>query len=125
MIPFSNNLRLGDPVFDTVTQRPGVVSATPRESKRNVRVRLQGDKTPKRLDVMKLRLVVDGKPESVPPVSGEPPAPPPDQKERTPVQVLRDQKDKNQAIMDKMTEEFKALRHLNDRLDRAIEALES
>ncbi len=121
MIEFSNNLQREDAVVDH-NKRPGVVVATPRRSKRNIFVRFQGEKTPRRVDVMKLRLVVDGRPEDTPPVTGEPPAP----RERTPddpVEILRAGRAKNKQRMDELESEFKALRIINERVDLAIKAL--
>lgn len=121
MSDFENNLVKGDRVFDTVSKRPGTVSMTPQAAKRNVRVLLQGDKVAKRLDVMKLRLIVDGVPEDVAPISGTPPAAP--STAGDPIEVLKLEKAANKSRMDEMTEEFTKLRTRNEKIDQVIQLL--
>lgn len=71
-LPYCNNLRKDDVVEVASTLRRGVVATGPREQSRTVAVLLHGTNTPRYLDVLDLRLVVDGKSEEVPPIDGDP-----------------------------------------------------
>lgn len=129
MKPFRNNLEKDDAVFDTVSKRPGAVMARPFRSRRATLVRLQGSKDEDHLDVMQLRLLVNGKTEEVAPIDGEPPSL--DQPAKTPkaasgdpVALLKAEKASNKVKMDSMTAEFKVLRLREERIDKAIAALE-
>jgi hypothetical protein len=128
MTAFSNNLRKGDAVFDTETKRMGVVVKAPWKKLRVVSIKSPGDAMERRVDVMQLRAVFDGKTEDVAPVNGEPPplngngtkrAAPAD-----PIAVLKADRARNAARMSVLEAEFKGLRALNERIDKAIAALE-
>jgi hypothetical protein len=75
MMPFCNNLKKGDSVEISGSGRRGVVAMQPSETARRVSILLEGLVTPRYFPVLQLRLVVDGKAETVPPIDGElPPA---------------------------------------------------
>lgn len=67
---FKNNLVKGDPVLEVPTGNRGVVFRKPRESSRHATVLLDNYKTPRRIHIKNLRLVVEGEPEDVPPIDG-------------------------------------------------------
>lgn len=131
MIPFCNNLKKDDAVFDVETKRPGKIANNPRETSRFVSVLLQGTTTPRSIDVMRLRLVVDGKPEDVPPIDGEPPTlhPHDDPRPKAAVGIphalsaVRDEREKIKARMAVIEAEFRTLRATDDRLAAAEKAL--
>lgn len=77
MTAYRNNLRKGDTVEVSGDGRRGTVACQPRESSTRVMIKLDGLATPRYFPVLQTRLVVDGVPETVPPVSGEVPAPAP------------------------------------------------
>lgn len=70
---FCNNLKKGDLVYHAVKKRVAEIAMQPRETSATVQVVYEGTKSNQSAPVMDLRLIVDGKPESVPPVDGEPP----------------------------------------------------
>ena len=126
---FENNLVKDDPVWNAHLKRMGVVVEA-RKERRNVKVRLLGNKNVRNIDVTDLRLVVDGKPEETAPFDG--PLPPKDGPRRRservevasdPIEVLRAQRARNDRRMASLTDEFKALRAHNDRIDAALAAL--
>lgn len=131
-MPFCNNLKKDDPVFDVETKRPGKIANNPRETSRFVSVLLQGTTTPRSIDVMRLRLVVDGKPEDVPPIEGEPPAIHPHDDRPAPstglgvptaLSAIREDRAKIKERMAIIEAEFRTLRATDDRLATAEKAL--
>lgn len=72
MIPFCNNLRKGDEVEHAVSKRRGVVDSNPRETSAQVQIVYDGTHSCRYVPIMDLRLLVDGKPEEVPPCDGLP-----------------------------------------------------
>lgn len=70
---YCNNLKKGDRVMHAVKKRFATISAQPRETSVLVQVIWDGTKAVQSAPVMDLRLIVDGRPEDVPPVDGEPP----------------------------------------------------
>lgn len=70
---FKNNLRTLDIVMHG--DRKAVVWGQPRESSTQVQVMYPGCKAPRYVPVVDVRLIVDGKPEDVPPIDGVPPSP--------------------------------------------------
>lgn len=132
--PFSNNLDKDNRVLDVVSNRQGKVSVQPRESTRMTKVLFDGKSSAVYVDVMNLRLVLNGKAaEDVPPIDGEPPplpsakvagpaaAPPIGQGD--PLELLRAQHAGNEHEKLVITARFKELTTANERLDRAITAL--
>jgi hypothetical protein len=77
-MPFTNNLRKGDPVLDKHSNRKGVVQMDPRATSLRVAVLFEGNTAQRYVPVGDLRLLnaKGGEPiEDVPPVDGElPPA---------------------------------------------------
>ena len=73
MTAFHNNLQRGDRVLDTASGRQGTVQMNPRANSVNVSVLFDGLTAQRYVPVAGLRLIVDGKPEDVPPVDGEVP----------------------------------------------------
>lgn len=69
-LPFCNNLRKGDQVLCMLTKRRGIVANDPRENSRQSAVTFEGTNSFRYLFVKNLRLIVDGKPEDVPPCDG-------------------------------------------------------
>lgn len=129
--PFSNNLREGDRVWHTTTERFGIVYTTPRDDRqRNTSVTLEGTNTARYLDVMELRLDPDknGKFEDVAPVDGEPPAESPPKRSDAPeddaVALLKRQKGILEREIAGMNDRARELRAKIERLDRGINALE-
>lgn len=122
MSDFSNNLRVGDTVLDTDSRRQGEVVET-SEHKRNIRVKFPGGVNARRLDVMKVRLVVDGNPEDVPPVTGEPPTAAvarQDAATHGALGALKAERAELSSRMDRMNKEFAAMRTRIDKIDNAI-----
>ena len=71
-MPFTNNLRKDDRVYDKATLRFGNVQMNPRAASLKISVLFDGAKTQKYVPVGDLRLVVDHKVvEDVPPIDGE------------------------------------------------------
>jgi hypothetical protein len=129
-LPYHNNLKVNDHVLDVESKRPGIVVKTPRGDATTAFVKLQGDAVGKRVYVGRLRLVFDGKPEDVAPIDGEIPtakevAAAVERSDEEPVDALKRQREKNKLKMEAMNREFAGLRMLNDRLDKAIAALEA
>ena len=137
MADFSNNLRAGDKVFDVELKRNGLVSVA-SETKRLVKVILDGNKNAKTCDITTLRLVVDGKPEDVAPFDGDlppatrvpvrtPPAGHPAVRliPLTPLESLEGKLSANNARRDAIQKEYLALGAENDRLTNAIAALKA
>lgn len=130
MIPYCNNLRAGDVVLNIETKRNGTVAKDPRDDARTVLVKLDGTNSAIRFHVLKLRLIVDGKPEECPPISGDPGEPDPEQPKISrssddPIPVLKATRDGIAKHMEAIEGEFKGLKERRDRLDKAIAALES
>lgn len=132
MTVFTNNLRSADPVIHAVSRRPGKIVAQPRESSVNVQVLFQGSNTPVYVHISKLRLVVDGKPEDVPPYDGEIPVKQEDELRpmagtkydgTDPRHVIQAQRDRLKSKMDEMNKEFAGYREQVERLDAALLAL--
>ena len=132
--PFCNNLKKGDPVLDTITNRPAKVARTPQsEQQRMVALIYQGTTSPRYADVMQLRLIVEGKAEAEPPVTGEPPPVAPKEIHSSgqvyrptstdPLEMLRERRASNIAEIDAMTKRATELRHEVNRIDNAILAL--
>lgn len=132
--PFSNNLDKNDRVLDVVSNRQGKVNVQPREATRMTKVLFDGKSSAVYVDVMNLRLVLNGKAaEDVPPIDGEPP-PLPSAKvagpaaaaplgQGDPLELLRAQHAGNESEKLVITARFKELTTANERLDRAITAL--
>lgn len=123
--PFKNCLRGGDEVFDTVTKKIGVVAASPWATKRNVSVRFVPALKAERLDVMKLRLVVDGKPEDTPPIEGDPDSRSEVQieEEADALSILKIQRAELKAQMETMNGKFKVMSDRLMKMDEAIKIL--
>jgi len=127
-IQFRNNLQKDDRVLHAETKRPGTVRYTPEEGSRTVGIVWQGTKAPQYVDVMKLRLVVDGKPEDVPPVDGEPPAMGAAAVAKTPapssaLDALKAERETVTSEMKSHEDAFRVLKQRRERLDAAITAL--
>lgn len=138
-LPFCNNLKKDDPVLDTVSNRPARVARTPQsDQQRMVALTFQGTNSSRYIDVMQLRLIVNGKPEPDAPVDGTPP--PFNEKiitrsnsthgiptttEKTPLQMLQDKRASNLAEIETMTKRATDLRLEVNRIDKAILALSS
>lgn len=125
MSDFSNNLRVGDTVLDTDSRRQGEVVET-SEHKRNIRVKFPGGVNARRLDVMKVRLVVDGNPEDVPPVTGEPPTAAvarQDAATHGAVASLKAERAQIVAEMASMNLKFTGMRARLEKIDKAIDVL--
>jgi hypothetical protein len=71
MTPFCNNLRKGDVVVETLSKRTGTVQMNPRPTSLNVSVLFDGLSAQRYVPLKQLRLVVDGRPEDVPPIDGK------------------------------------------------------
>lgn len=134
MIAFRNNLTKGDPVMHSETKRPGKVASQPRESSRGAMVLWQGATSPQHCDILKLRLVVDGKPEDVAPCDGEPPKDqvvvkpiPPDNSPEThrlfALDCVQRERAKVKEEMAGLERQFKQLRAAEERLAEAEKAL--
>lgn len=96
--PFCNNLRKDDVVLhgpltnwrgNPAKGRRAVVAMQPRETSTNVAVIFDGTESVRYVPVQDLRLIVDGKPEDVPPYNGELPG----DKPRAPAELKSDMKD--------------------------------
>ena len=131
MSTYRNNLKKGDPVIAKDTRRPGEIAADVRHNSRTVMVKFQGVPTPQRVDVLQLRLVVDGKPEDCPPIDGQPPErlqkPARSTAESTggdAVNVLKASRDQLNQELEEMSARFKALRERRDKISQAIDILE-
>lgn len=135
MSDFSNNLRVGDKVFDVELKLNGLVSIE-REKDRLTSVIFDGFVKSKRRDVAGLRLIVNGKPEDVAPFDGElPPLEKPVASARqpskpvlrlvpvTPIETLQAKRDANNLRRDTIQKEFVALGAENVRIENAIAAL--
>ena len=128
MSEFTNNLKRDDPVEEASTKKRGTIARAPWRKLRAVYVRFNGEPKERRVDVMDLRLVVDGVAEDVAPVTGD--APPLVRTASTgptvadPASAIKAQRETIKKRMDSMTEEFKGLRLLDDRLSKALAALE-
>lgn len=130
--PFANNLRKGDRVYDTLSERQGKVERTPQnEKQRKTPITLDGTSSVRYLDVMQLRFInpQTKQPEDEAPVDGVPPEEPEKSVPAPPkplgdvLTVAQSQRQSNQAQMDEMTARFKALKSENERLDQVIALL--
>lgn len=133
--PFSNNLDKNNRVIDVISNRQGKVNVQPRESTRMTKVLFDGKSAAVYVDVMNLRLVLDGKQaEDLPPIDGEPPPLPADRPQAAPARtlieggdataVLKAELEMNRQLMAALELQFKALRSKNDKLEQAIAILE-
>lgn len=132
---FSNNLQKNDRVLDTVSGRQGKVKWTPRApAQRRTAILIDGRSVHQYLDVMQLRLIVDGKtPEETPPVDGTPPeepmrrpagaAGPTDAVTASALETLRVERARNANEMSEIEQRFRTLKAANEKLDRAIAVL--
>jgi hypothetical protein len=124
MTAYANNLRKNDPVIDANTKRPGKVAADVRETSRTVLVQFQGESSPRRTDVMDLRLVVDGRPEEIPPINGVPPPRAGAARSRNDaLESLKADRAAVDAEMRIIEGQFKDRRERRDRLDQAIKIM--
>lgn len=127
MTAFRNNLVKDDPVLHAETKRPGRVKYTPEETSRKVGVVWQGTSAPQYVDVTKLRLVVDGRPEEVAPIDGVPPElaanRPRAASEGTALGALESERDKLLAEMRVLEARFKEIRTSKERIEAAIAIL--
>lgn len=130
--PFRNNLAKGDRVLDVRTKRLADVMAQPREDSVNVMVSYQGHSALTRtyVGVEHLRLVVDGKPEEVPPIDGEIPEHPSSSKKGlppaaflSPVESLKIELSGNLLEIEEMNTRCKQIRARNDKIEAAIKVL--
>lgn len=138
--PFCNNLKKGDRVLVAGTdKRVGTVARNPGESKRLTHVLFTGYERAKGIDVMDLRFIPPGSDaaEDVPPIDGEPPANPLKTVWEQPrisgpaavveesfVDQLRRKVEAGNAEIEAMNARAREIRAENDRLERAIAALE-
>lgn len=128
MTAFRNNLKAGDRVLSAEKRRLGDVTVTPRESSRNVSVRWQGCQGAVYVDVLGLRLIVNGQPESVPPCDGEPSPEParvevPKSGTAELVDALKLKRDAIRGEMDRMNARYKDLQGEAERIEQAIAVL--
>lgn len=133
--PFANNLRCLDRVMDIVSKRHGKVAIQPRESTRMTKVIFDGRSSGQYVDVMNLRLVLDGKvAEDVPPIDGEPPGLPakvfagsrtPAPSSSSALDLLKAKREQNAHAMTALNGQFSELKAENEKIDRAIAALSS
>lgn len=74
--PFRNNLVQNDRILDTISNKQGKVARTPKNDKNRMTcVQYDGQSAQRYVDVMQLRIIVDGRtPDDGPPIDGEPPA---------------------------------------------------
>lgn len=136
MMPYCNNLKMGDPVLDVVRSRKGTVAAQPRESSTNVQIEFEGNTAAIYVPIRQLRLIVDGQPEDVPPHDGELPAAAPratGPRPAKPVVVaagtdvtkpLHERRAYLKGVMEEMNKEFAAMRAEVETLDKALALLE-
>ncbi len=135
-LPFSNNLKKDDRVFDTGSKRQGRVPRDPQsEKQRMTPVIFDGRTSVQYVDVMQLRLVVDGRQiEDNPPIDGIPPelhsrtaapAAAAPAKEPDAVTMLREVKGKIAAEISAIEKRFKELKAEEERIDKALAALTS
>lgn len=136
-LDFCNNLRKGDAVLDVESNRPAKVARQPAETGRMVCVCYQGTASDRYVDVMRLRLVVNGKAEDVPPVDAPEKAPPLSDHQRptraaapsapaAPTDALTILRARKQAITDEITgmeNRCRELRAEEKKVDTAITAL--
>lgn len=133
--PFRNNLAAGDAVQHAVTKRPGNVRWA-RETSIWAGVVWQGTTSPQQVHVSKLRLVVNGVAEEVPPVDGEIPPivdvekPARDHKTEQfiaqrpdGVAALKQEREVIARRMDELQREFVDLKAKRDRIDKALAVL--
>lgn len=133
---FCNNLDKDNRVFDTVSGRQGKVARQPQSDKQRMTpIIYDGTNSVVYRDVMQLRLVLNGRtPEDDPPVDFPelapplgPKAPPPQAIQLSPTaaaaQLLRDEKERNNAEIETIEKRFKVLKASNEKLDAAIVAL--
>ncbi len=137
--PFRNNLVQNDRVFDTVSTRQGKVSRTPKnDQNRMTCILFDGTQSEKYVDVMQLRLIVDGRtPEDVPPIDGEPPADGQPRPARTPAAPRFAGASDDPALnleaeiklidvrQAEITAEFKGLTARKEKFTKALEVLRS
>lgn len=136
---YRNNLQKGDRVVHAETKRPGDVKWA-AESSVWAGVVWQGTKSPQQVHVSKLRLVVNGVPEDVPPIDGEIPAAVSADRIAAPataprvrvdstgepgaLAVLKRERAALTAEMDALNAAFRVAKAKAERLDKAIAVLE-
>lgn len=127
---YRNNLQKGDRVVHAETKRPGDVKWA-AESSVWAGVVWQGTKSPQQVHVSKLRLVVNGVPEDVPPIDGEIPASvSADRIDPSPVSTpdglaaLRAERRVLTDEMQRLNDTYRIAKGKADRIDKAISVLE-
>lgn len=135
MTAFRNNLQKGDRVQHAESGRIGTVEFTPLSNSPKAAIKWQGTVSFQYAPVAKLRMIVDGLAEKVPPCDGEPPVGdnvartpaqgPTSAKEMTPLEHVRAERAKIKAEMAEHERIFKALRASDDRLAEAEKVLSS
>lgn len=133
MTDFRNNLEKGDRVQHADSGRVGTVEFTPLESSPKAAIKWQGTVSFQYTPIGKLRLIVDGLAEKVPPCDGEPPgadaprgrapAEAKPAKEMTPLEHIRAERVKVKAEMTELERQFKQMRAADDRLAEAEKVL--
>lgn len=125
---YRNNLQKGDRVMHAENRRVGEVKYA-GETSVWAGVVWQGTKSPQQTHVSKLRLVVNGKPEDVPPIDGEipdgltapriDPSPAPDG-----LAALRSERRQLNEEMQRLNDAYRIAKTRSDRIDKAIAVLE-
>ncbi len=123
MMPFRNNCQQGDEVVDVVLNRKGVVAMTPRERSTKTAVRFGGNVTAVYVGVARLRLLVNGQPETVPPCDGELPPdstldddPKPNDHKSIALDAVKTERAKIKAELAVIEADFKKLKAIDERL---------
>ena len=128
MSAFCNHLTKGDRVLNTKLGREGTIAAKPRETSRYVQIQYDNRTSVGSADVMDLRIILDGRAEDVPPVTGEPP----ERQTRTEAQeseedavltTLRAQRARHDNTIQELEHKLRMERSAIERLDRAIKVL--
>lgn len=135
LTPFCNNLKAGDRVMDVKSKRQAKVQRTPQDdTSRMTCIIYEGTTTGRYVDVMDLRLILNGRIEEVPPIDGE--APPLNSikskvrvtsdfgRPTDPLSMLKAQKQAHAEEIKTMEDRCRTIRAEDERLDRAIAALE-
>lgn len=130
--PFSNNLDLNNRVLHVPSGKQGKVAVQPRDRTRMTKIIFDGRSSGQYVDVMDLRLILDGKvAEDVPPVDGEPPekpgpntrAPAPAGPQGSALELLRIKRGQNAHAMQALEQQFREIKAENEKIDKAIAAL--